>query len=83
MTEKNPYDKIFKIVDFLQQEKATPSKIALHIKSDIRTTSKMLSSLEKRNMIEKDSINTGKRTYSLYSLSGNQINSKWRKNVRR
>ena len=80
MTENNPYNKMFKIVDFLQTEKSsTPSRIASHIKSDIRTASKMLSSLEENKVIEKNSLNTGKRTYSLYSLSGNQINSNWRK----
>ena len=62
-----------KIIKFLKKEKkATPSAIATHIKSDIRTTKVMLNILENPylNLVKHKSFDTGKTKISSYSLAG-------------
>lgn len=66
------YDKLPKIVKYLEEKKkATPSAIASHIKSDIRTTNKMLACLSNKeiNLVKCQSLDTGKRIISSYSLA--------------
>lgn len=61
-----------KIVKYLKKEgKATPSAIASHINSDIRTTKVMLDTLEDPSLrlVKHKSFEAGKKTYSSYSLA--------------
>jgi Mn-dependent DtxR family transcriptional regulator len=64
------YDKLPKIIKYLKDEKkATPSAIASHINSDIRTTNKMLSSLSDLKLVQHQSFKVGQNNYSSYSLA--------------
>ncbi len=65
------YKKFPKIIGYLEREKeATPSSIATYIKSDIRTTNDMLSTLSdsKIDLVNCKTLSTKKRTFRLYSL---------------